>query len=405
MSRILFVDDDPDVLGVLRDLVAALDEGWEASFATSGQEALGLLDGAHYDVVVTDMVMPSMDGAQLLDEVRHRRPSVVRIVLSGQAEDRTRPRSVDSAHQYLRKPFDLAVFRDTLRRARALRDLMAEPRLKQVVARMGALPSLPSLYLQLREACRDPDVSLRTVAEIIGQDAAMTAKVLQMVNSAFFGLRRRVSSPLHAIQLLGLDTVRALVLSAHVFFGCDPLRLQLCSMEHQWSHSLLVSTLAAAVARLEDGTDEVVDDARVAGLLHAAGALVLAASLPGAYSEAVHRAKLDRMPLVDAEAQAFGVSHAAIGGYLLALWALPEPVVEAVAFHHAPRECLARGFSALTAVHVAEALAHELHPEHVVGAASELDLDYLEELGLAGRLPAWCEAGRGAAAETAAARD
>lgn len=394
MSRILFVDDDPDVLDLLRDMVPEMGQDWDTAFVDGGARALELLAATPFDVVVTDMMMPGMSGEELLGEVRRRHPTVVRIVLSGYVEDTTRLRAVDSAHQYLSKPFDAPTLRQTLARACVLRGLMADERLKQVVSRMGALPSLPALYVRLQEACKNPHVHPRTVAEIIAQDAAMTAKMLQMVNSAFFGLRRRVSSPLHAVQMLGLDTVRALALSAHVFFGVDPLRLRLCSMDNQWSHSLAVSTFASQIAQLERCDESTVDDVRVAGLLHDAGALVFASSLPGRYSEVVAEAKASGLPLGEVEAKAIGVHHGAVGAYLLGLWALPDAIVEAVAFHHAPRQCLGSRFSALTAVHVADALAHDLYPEHVVGAATEVDAEHLVEAGLLDRVPVWREACR-----------
>jgi HD-like signal output (HDOD) protein len=392
MVSILFVDDDPEILKLLQDSRPLLSPDWQTVFAKSGREALEILDRGRFDVVVSDMVMPEIDGSELLAEVRRRHPSVIRIVLSGYVERAEGLRSVDSAHQYLTKPFSPTALKQTLARATALRDLMADERLKQVVSRLGSLPSLPSLYLKLQDACRDPSVSLRTVADIMAQDAAMTAKILQMVNSAFFGMRRRVSSPMHAVQLLGLDTVNALTLSAHVFFGCDPLRLALCSMGSLWSHSLAVSAFAAEVAMAEGGDGQLVEDARVAGLLHDAGALVFADSLPGAYSEVVGRACADGRPLCEVETEGLGVSHAAVGAYLLGLWGIPENIVEGIAFHHAPRQVLDQRASVLTAVHAADAFAHEVHPQHVVGAPSELDRAYLGELGLTDRVPAWREA-------------
>lgn len=405
VSRILFVDDDPDVLAVLREVVALLNPQWETEFVASAAEALAVLERRPSDVLVTDMRMPGMDGAELLAEVRRRHPSVVRVVLSGQTEDITRFRSVDSAHQYVTKPIDPEALWQTLARACALPDLLADVRLKQVVARMGSLPSVPAVYLKLQEACRLPDVSSRTLAEIIAQDAAMTTKILQMVNSGFFGLRRRVTSPFHAVQLLGQDTVKALTLSASVFFGCDPLRLKLCSMESQWSHSLLVSTMASRIAELEGGDHQSGEDARVGGLLHDLGTLVFAASMPGAYSQVVAAAKERGVLLWEAEMETFGVSHGAVGAYLLGLWGLPEALVEAVAFHHAPRRCLGEGLGLLTLVHAADALAHELHPEHVIGGATCVDPEYLAKLGLGHRLPAWREACRATAESTAAAAE
>jgi HD-like signal output (HDOD) protein/ActR/RegA family two-component response regulator len=402
MSRVLFVDDDPDVLDTLRATIETAEPEWEGAFAGSGEEALGLMASLPVDVIVSDMVMPAMDGAQLLQEVMRRHPGVVRIILSGYAEEPQALRSAGLAHQYLMKPLDYQLLSATIARAGALRALLADPRLQQVVARMGTLPSLPALYVKLQEACRASDVSLGAVANIVEQDAAMTAKMLQLVNSAFFGLRRRVASPLHAVQLLGIDMVKTLALSAHVFFGVDPLRLRACALGDQWSHGLLVGTLASRIAAFENADPETVEHARVAGLLHDTGCLVLASSTPGAYSQVIALARSQGLPLAEAETQRLGVSHAAVGAYLLGLWGLPEAIVRAVAFHHTPGRCPGGGFDALAAVHVGDALAHELYASHVIGAPSALDAPYLDEAGLLGQLPAWREACRAAVTDAAA---
>ena len=239
--------------------------------------------------------------------------------------------------------------------------LLADDALKQVVSQLGSLPSLPTTYVALLDECRAPDASVIKVADAISQDMAMTAKVLQMANSAFFGRRRRVSDPLQAVQLLGLNTVKALVLSAYAFGeyekrGKTPPGF---SLERLQAHSVMTGAFARVIAAAERAPEQMLDDASVAALLHDIGRLILAATLPAKYGRAVALAAERAIPIQDAEMEIFGATHAEVGAYLLGLWALPDAVVEAVAYYYAPRRCVTQQWSALTLIHVANALAVE----------------------------------------------
>jgi CheY-like chemotaxis protein len=283
MKRILFVDDEPNVLSGLRRMLRPMGKEWEMVFASGGEEALVALAENHFDVLVSDMRMPGMDGAQLLSEVKRRHPEVVRIVLSGHSEKETVLQSVGLTHQYLAKPCDADQLRDAIGRACALHGLLRENGLRELVSRISTIPSLPKTYTEMMEELHSPDTSIKRVGKIIARDVGMTAKVLQLVNSAFFGLPHHVSDPSQAASFLGVDTLKALVLSVHIFSQLDDVTSTGLSVTTLWDHCVATGALAKHIATAEGCTNQVRDHALMAGLLHDAGKLVIAANLPEQY--------------------------------------------------------------------------------------------------------------------------
>jgi putative nucleotidyltransferase with HDIG domain len=390
MKRILFVDDEPNVLQGLRRMLHSMRAEWEMQFAGSGAEALILLARAPVDVIITDMRMPGMDGAALLTAVRDRYPNIVRLVLSGHAQQEMAVRSVGPIHQFLAKPCDAEILKATVTRACALRALLADDRLKRLVSQIATLPSLPALYLAIIEELQSANASAQRVGAIISRDVGMAAKVLHLVNSAFFGLRRHVASPGEAVKLLGLETIKSLVLSVHIFLQVERPRVQGVSMEALWHHSLATGTLARRIAVAESVPGRIADYALMAGLLHDVGKLILISRCTDAYAATLTLARAEHLPLCEAERRTLHSTHAEVGAYLLGLWGLPDPLVEAIAYHHSPGDCPHREMSALTAVHAANALAEGCHGlEGDTGLAPTVDEDYLRGLGLSARLPAW----------------
>jgi HD-like signal output (HDOD) protein len=253
---------------------------------------------------------------------------------------------------------------------------------------MQTLPSLPTLYVEVMDAVHAPNGSLAQVGKIIERDIGMAAKLLQLVNSAFFSLRRHIASPTQAVNLLGLETVAGLILSSHIFACCDQATMAPLALDALWSHSMATAVCARTIARAEHGEPQMVEDAFMAGLLHDAGKLVFAANLPQRYGQARTLAQAQGMAECEAERAVLGATHAEVGAYLLGLWGLPHPIVEALAFHHCPSAGVGRTFSPLTAVHVANALVHE---GNTADAAVPVDLEYLAALGLGERLAGWRE--------------
>ncbi len=387
MKRILFVDDDRCVLDGLRRMLRPLRHEWELAFATSGAEALALLERERFDVIVSDMRMPEMDGTELLTEVMRRHPHMVRMALSGHAQKEMALRAVRATHQYLAKPCDAETLRNAITRACQLRDLLADQRLRQLVSQVESLPSLPKLYLELVEEIEKPNASVRRVGQLIARDLGMTAKVLQLVNSAFFGLRRHVSDPAQAASLLGLDTIKALVLTVQVFAKYRHLSDAAAWLERLWNHSAAVGAAARRIA--STGRDPVLaDHALLAGLVHDVGKLILMDGLAQRYLRVVDQACRAGLPLWQTEQETFGCTHAEVGAYLFGLWGLPDPIVEAVAHHHQPQRCPDNRFSALTAVHLADCCEHQSQDG---GPAGQPDVAYLNRLGLTDNLEAWRE--------------
>jgi HD-like signal output (HDOD) protein/ActR/RegA family two-component response regulator len=328
--RLLFVDDEQPLLNGLRNVLHGDRGRWDLRFALGGAEAIRALEERPADVVITDMRMPQMDGLALLRAVQQRWPRAARIVLSGYADLASVAQASAVAHQYLLKPCDPEALKGVIDRSLQLQALLGSETLQRTVGSLGALPSTPRLYQALTEALADPDVPIKRLAALVEGNLAMSSRVLQFVNSAYYGLTRRVSSIEEALVLLGIGTVRQLALTlevAQVFGvgGQGPL-----SLEELEQHGLLTARIARRIV----GDPARAETAFAAGLLHDCGKLVLMSRLPAQFAQAVTTARRDGRPLHLVERELLGANHAEVGGYLLGLWGLPHPIVEAVAFHH-----------------------------------------------------------------------
>ena len=382
---VLFVDEEQRVLDGIRRMLARKRGGWEMAFARSAEEALRLMEGRRFDVVVTGLRLPGMDGAQLLETVMERYPGTIRFVHSGQADREYVLRCVGTTHQYLPKPCDAEYLVGAIERAMAVLGILEQEDLKRLVGHIRTVPSLPEHYAKVVAELESPDASLRKIGEIVSGDLGMGAKVLHLVNAAFFGLRRRVGDPSQAVSLLGIDVLKSVVLLAHVFSQMEEAAVPGWSMETLWEHSLEVARGAQAIARHAKGERPMPDEAFMAGLFHDVGKLVLVANLPEKYEEAQGLAAREGEGMAEAERQTFGATHAEVGAYLLGLWAFSSPVVEAVAFHHRPGDCPAPKFGPLAAVHVAN---EAVNRPGGTGKA-EVDEAYLERIGCLERLGDW----------------
>ena len=389
MKTLLFVDDEPRVLQGLQRQLHGMRTEWSMNFVENGNKALMFMAGTPVDVVVTDMMMPGMDGAQLLSEVMRRHPNTIRIVLSGQADRESVLRLVGPAHQYLSKPSDAEELRNAISRAFALRDLLGNEQLKQLANRTRSLPTLPALHAQLAEELRKEEPSMENVSDIISKDIAMTTKILQLVNSAFFGLSQQVTSPSEAVIYLGLSTIRALVLSLQVFSQFEQKSIQGFSIDALAQHCWMTGVVARRIAEIEHSDPKLDDQCFLAGLLHDVGQLILATGLPDQYARTLERARTEGQSLWEVEKSEFGATHAEVGAYLLGLWGLPNPVIEAVALHHRPADATVGKFSPVIAVHVANVFVHDQTGTHPEWPGNQMDLACLTKLGLDGKVEMW----------------
>jgi len=382
--RVLFVDDEPSMLRVLKMGMRSMNSIWDMDFANSGEEAMGLVDQKDFDVIVTDMRMPGINGAQLLNHVLRTRPHTIRIILSGYSDLSEVVNCVGLTHQFLEKPCTLDDLKECLVRVTAVKSRLLNDELCNLAGSLKNLPSLPELYLEITEALQSPNTSAQRIAEIASQDPGITAKLLQLSNSAFFGFSREIFSVAEAVQLLGVSVIQSLALAVPIFSAFSRNKCPAFHIDQAWEHSLQTGLIARRIYS-QHLTDSLMgEQAFCAGILHDVGKVILAEGLPEKYAVALQQSEATRHSIGKIEYDLFQATHADVGGYLLALWGLPIPLVEAVANHHNPRRCGMDELSLAGVVHIADALQYPPEME-----SPRLDTDYLQLIGLDRQYEAW----------------
>ena len=352
-THILFVDDEPRILDGLRQSLRAKRKVWSMVFAESGALALEHLKQVSFDIIVSDMRMPVMDGAEFLSRAAVVQPQAARIVLSGQMDEASTTRAATVAHRFLAKPCDHEVLEATIESTLRLESLLNSARIRSCVSGMAKLPSLPKACVALNQTLKNDRTPVEAVVRIIESDMGMASKVLQLVNSSFFGLNRTIASITQAVSYLGLNTLRHLVFAESMFQefrGTD-----LPSFEREQSRLLLCARIARELL-----TDKAMrETAATVALLHDVGSLVLADRLADEHRDIRALAVGRGIPLYQAESECLGTTHAEIGAYLLGLWGLPHDVIEPVACHHAPWKTV-ESLDVGASVRIADALATSL---------------------------------------------
>ncbi|MHC1781992.1 MAG: HDOD domain-containing protein [Anaerolineaceae bacterium] len=386
-KSVLFVDDEPYILKGYERSTEEYEGEWSVSFASSGKEALDLLTKTQIDVIITDMRMPGMDGKELLEIVSRQHPGIVRFILSGNAENMMGLQFTNLAHQFLTKPCDLNILKKSIDQIFNLRQLLDNPRLTHLINGIRKLPSPPLLYNKLMKEIQSENSTSKVIGDIISQDMALTAKILQIANSAFVGMSGKIADPQRAVTVLGINTIKALVLSIHVFAEAESASMPAISVDKLWRHSILVGSIARAIAAGEGKGQQFQNDAQIIGLMHDIGKL-LQLRLPD-YTDRL-RSYTRELTILE-EHEIFGTSHAEMGAYLLGIWGLPFEIVEATAFHHTPGRLLGREFTLAALVHVADGLYY-MHTSNQPGNYHDhLDVQFLEQAGLMKHIDKWSD--------------
>jgi len=387
-ARILFVDDEPQILEGFRFALRRYAREWDIHTAEGGPEALIEIETGPFDIVVSDMRMPGMDGSAVLRHVKDKQPDAVRFMLSADASPEALLRTLTVAHQYLPKPFGMSELRTFLERVRQLRGVIADPGIRRLATELHALPGLPTLHDDLDRVLAEPAASCADVTRVVERDVAMSLKVLQLGSSTFFGDGEgEVTRISEAVARLGLPLLRTLWKTEGVFEkltraadGFDASALQ--------ARSRLVAALSAQI--LGEGIEARV--AFLAARLRDVGPLALATREPVRFAEALATARTERRPLYRVEQDIFGTDHAAVAGYLLGIWGLPAPLVDAVTHHLQPERLQPTRLDPLGALHIAEALIAEalmeVSPEPISPALFTLG-------GVEEHLPDWRVRARG----------
>lgn len=396
MRRVLFVDDEPNVLEGLKRTLRSQRDTWQMAFAVGADAAIQLLGEGPYDVVVTDMRMPGSDGATLLRTVCDCCPGAGRIILSGYTDLEASVRAAPVAHQFLLKPCDPVALRRAIELQVAMHDRFAAEWAAALVGSLRALPVAPRPYMVLCEAVRNGSPVDR-LAELVAHDVGISAKVLQLANSAFFGRPRDVADVPSSVNYLGANILGLLALTpnAEIFRRVEPEpTIAGFRIEAFERHCRLTGAIAARLSVHGRPPQTLL----LAGLLHDIGKLILVDRDPDRLGRATDVARDSGRPLHVVETELFGLSHAELGAYLLGLWGLPQPILEAVAHHHDPQRAGPDVRDISAAIHVADALAHDASSSAVPGRMG-IDEAAFDALGGAGQLQAWQRMAAEAAAE------
>ena len=365
-----------------------MEDIWDMEFAASGDEALQLISQKKFDAVVTDMRMPKMNGAQLLNQVMRKHPETIRIILSGYSDLSQVVDCVGLTHQFLEKPISLENLQNCLKRITSAKSRLPNEKLSGLIAGLTTLPSLPGLYLEIADALQDPNSSNDTIATIAAKDPALTSKLLQLSNSAFFGVSRKIFSVAEAVQILGVRVIQSLAMAAPLFSSFDRKKCPNFPIDQIWDHSIQTAALGRRISQVCLDDSHLAEQAFCAGILHDVGKIIIADNLSAEYSDVLTESVSTHAPLIEIERKHFQATHAEVGAYLLALWGLPVPLIESVACHHQPRRCNADVFCLAGVVHIANGLQHSQNPATAV-SDSPLDQDYLRLIKLDEQFEVW----------------
>ena len=387
-GRILLVDNVDQNARQLTAEIRRMSRPWTVKWVETSAQATRELESQPYDVVITELALPGETGIDLLRKVADQYPAAIRMALSAAADRQMILQTSGLAHRFIAKPTSGSVLISLLDTSINLREIFDNPEIHARVAKIGILPSPPEIYQQLVEELKNDDCSIRGVADLISQDIAITAKILQMINSAYFGLPSRVSSVLQAVNLLGLETVRSLVLAAGVFEGLhDQLRqCRALSIESLYRHSVTVGTNSQRIALKIGLSRYLSDDALMAGMLHDIGKLILMSHFPDELARSIEMATAKSWSLERAEERIMGTTDAEIGAHLLSLWGLSDQILEAVALHYQPSRMPCPIISVLTAVHLANGIETEQLHERVPVLGCRFDDEYLKSVKVFDRL-------------------
>ncbi|MBK1720750.1 hypothetical protein CKO23_00595 [Thiocystis violacea] len=312
--------------------ILAAHPDWHLVRVAEASAAFQLLAQYSVGVLVASFGTDRAGCEQFFKEAKARDRAVMRMGLISPCVDKSSLKPLDEAHQCYAIDVSAAQLGDAIERALSLRErAQRNPRLRDLLAELNRLPTPPAVYFDIRDALHRPQGSLKSIVPLLSKDPALTAKVLKVANSGYYALPRTIADLQTAITLLGQDTLLAIVLAAHLF---DRLPLPGLNLDKLWIHAVAIAVLSKRLAEQEGLAPSVASACGVAGLLHDVGQLILLVNMPTEYYGAIREAAGDEERLLLIERERFGVGHPELGGYLLALWGLPDAVVQAVAEHH-----------------------------------------------------------------------
>ncbi|MGL1935076.1 MAG: response regulator [Fibrobacterales bacterium] len=385
--RILFVDDEKNIIDGIKRMLYPMRKEWEMIFTTSGQKALDYMAEHPVNVIISDMRMPEMDGSELLNTVKERHPQTARYILSGYSDKEMILKTIDSADQFLSKPCNPNLIKRVIQKVLNNDHTKNKQRALEYISRIEKLPTLPAVYEKLTRIMKNPECSAKLIASVIQQDVAMSAKILQLVNSTFFGLKNEVNDLTQAVTFLGFDVVKAVIVSVETFNQFTEDEMKTFDVDMLYAHATRCSIICKEILSTQTENKELLENALITGLLHDIGILVLVKNEPAKYATVFEASGSQMDTLIQSEKMIMGITHAEVGGVLLEQWGFRESIVNAVYYHHTPEDAPEVSFGLTHAMHITDVL--ERNPDLNPDSPIQLNRNHLDEMGLSESIPEW----------------
>ena len=377
MKTVVFVDDEQSVIDGLRRMLRHYRKEWNMLFLNSGTEAISFCELNSVDVIISDIRMPIMDGVQLLAKVRDLSPSTIRIALSGYADHEMMLDSIQVTHQFIAKPTDKSTISTVIERSISLPNSLCDDKIKFVLGKINALPTLPHVYKEIKRELNSDDFSLQRIGIIVENDISASTNLLKVVNSAFFGLIVHIESPAQAVSILGVDVVKNLILTNSLFAQASVKSKNIDKLTEINNTCIKMGALATSLAKISNLSNEQKDYCQIAAMMTGLGELVA--------NE--YASELENITTSDDY-------YEQLGSYLLGMWGMTLDIVDAVRWHQTPSLIPSVKESPLTIVHVTWAILKSIEKSGKVDLESNFfDMSYLSHIVSQSELDNWVQIG------------
>lgn len=393
-ARILIIDQDPDALENYRQSLASKSSTWTVITACSEEEGLAMAEESAPDIVVASLGLNDGKGLKTLSKIVDLAPLVHPFIAAEESAKSDLEEAFRGGCHFLPRPCPPDQLLLAFQHCLAIESWLENPVVKELFSQRNSFEILPPVYLRIAKALQSSNTTLESIAEIIRADLALSSKILETVNSSFYGFDQGISEIPQAVAILGLDSIKHMALAIQLFDRERYSAEHRALVEELWHHSQAVAVAARRIVLFETEDVRAAEEAYSAGLLHDIGKLVLLDMVGDLYIEAQRLAREQSIPAWRAEIATIGCDHAETGAYLLARWGLPQILSETAALHHRPANSYSAGFSTFAAVHAANAIVRKRkNPNHFDAKPYQ---EYLEEIGKAESWPDWEAAAIGA---------
>lgn len=348
--KIIFVDDEQMILNGIKRVFFR--SKWDVKYANSGAEALDILKTFSADFIVSDMCMPGMNGADLLENVCKLYPSTVRIVLSGDANPELSVRASYVAHQWYNKPYSPDVLKEELENIYSIRNGLPYKEIKRIVGQVTSLPSIPEVYIKIKSVLDDDTITMKDISLIISENVSLTAKILQVANSSFFITGSKVTSIENAITRLGINVICNIVAVTEIYANFQESPSEYYNEILQ--RGLKTAKLAASI--VDKSISEIT---MLSGLLHNIGELIFCQINPSNMDIYI-KERIIGADNSELESRLFKINSIQIASYLLHLWHFPYDIIEHITLQNTPEKLIKNNFGSAAAVYVSKMIINQL---------------------------------------------